>query len=126
MRAPTFRKLSGPGWTAPSRPRRRISFPRRTLSHADTLLATLRGAAEQAGGAPDYFHTQDGAAHLVSGTEAGGRIAAAADRLADFLTPAWRVADMLAAEAAIAAQRAALADGCTGSAAPSQDPDGPA
>lgn len=95
-----------------------VLFSARTLSTGDALLRSLRAAVEQAGGAPVLSQAEEDAPDTISGTEAGRRIATAADQLAEFLTLAWRIHDELAAEAVITAQRAALENDRTSSVAP--------
>jgi hypothetical protein len=97
-------------------------FAAPTLAQADTLRAALQDAVDAAGGAPVLFEGQDGARHIVRGSEDGGRIQTAAERLADFLALAWQVHDQLTAEATIARQRKTLAEAALGqSAAPDRD-----
>ena len=103
-----------------------VLFSAKSLSTGDALLDALRAAVERVGGAPVLSQTEDGAPNTIGGTEVGGRIATAADRLAKFLPLAWQVHDALTAERVIAAQRAALEKGRTGSAEPGPDVDSPA
>ncbi|WP_111405062.1 MULTISPECIES: hypothetical protein [Meridianimarinicoccus] len=84
-------------------------FAAPVLSGGDALLACLHDDVAHAGGAPTRFYTDEGDAYTEGGTEDGRRIEAAADHLAACLTLAWRVNDVLTAEASIAQQRKALA-----------------
>lgn len=84
-------------------------FAAPVLSGGDALLACLHDDVAHAGGAPTRFYTDEGDAYTEGGTGDGRRIEAAADHLAACLTLAWRVNDVLTAEASIAQQRKALA-----------------
>jgi len=101
-------------------------FSKPVLDDGQALLAALHDAAAQAGGAPTPFQTRDRQIHLVSGTEAGGRIQAAADRLADFQAQAWRIHDHQAAAAIILGHREAPAGGLAADAATPPERDAPA